>query len=403
MIKKIECNKVFGAFWAKGLAQEFNFDVPPSGDPDFDKTVWEVYNRKIWFVSAVRLIAETHKNGKWLNDFATNYENYFIPFGCAKLKENATQILQNVIRGDYVQTQYPDNTFIRQLFFDATPTGLDYTKSANIKKAIEKIKWVNKPRPKGQKNKTKYVSKICIPTPPPHAETLEELYRGGDITPENSFTIKGLSKAGKLFFLYICICLQKDCQLQQYLETDRVFDVSEYLLEAFTGVARKHIKGLQDAVKSMVSKNLLFQCPTPDGLGWFATPVIIIDPNQDLKKTGGKINRVKISKDFITNQQVQTMLTRYFDVEYLTGLTLQEIIKGAQDLNIILSLLPVLETWYKKNLTPISYKSFITLNGYEDNANTKKKIRRAAVLLNQNLRFEYGGDWVWEKEKNAQK
>ena len=401
MNKTLDFSERFGGFWKKGLAREFHFEVPTFDNPDFNKTLWQVYSRGIWFVSAVRLIAEGNKNAKWLNQFADNYEKYLIPFGCATIKENATQNLQKVIRGDFAQT-YPDATFIRTLFFDAAPKGLGYSEQAAIKRGMEQIKWINKPRPKGEKNKTKYLPKICISTTPP-AENLDEIYKGGEITPENSFTIKGLTKAGKLFFLYICICLQKDWQLKQYVETDRVFDVSEYLLEAFTGVARMHIKGLQDAVKGMVSKNLLFQCPTPTGMGWFATPVIIIDPNLNLKKTGGKITRVRISKDFITNPQVKTMLTRYFNIEYLTGLTLQEILKGAQDLNTILSLFPVLETWYKKGLAPISYKSFIMLNGYQDNSDTKKKIRRAAAKLNQKVSFERGGDWVWEHANPAQK
>lgn len=399
MIKTINCKKLFGAFWKKGLAQEFKFEVP-TFNPEFTKILWQVYSRGIWFVSAVKVIAEENKNEKWLNQFAETYEKYWIPFGYAKIKENAADNLKKIISGDFVNV-YPDARFIRDLFFDATPTGLGYKEQATIKQAIDQIKWINKPRSK-DKSKTKYLPKICISTQPA-ADSLDEIYKGGEITPENSFTIKGLPKAGKLFFLYICIYLQRDYQLKQYINTDRVFDVSEYALEAFTGVQRDHIKGLQDAVKSMVSKNLLFQCPTPTGLGWFATPVITVDPNLNLKQTKGKITRVKISKDFITNPQVKTMLTRYFNIEFLTGLTLQEILKGAQDLNTILSLFPVLETWYKKGLKPISYSSFITINGYEDSSDTKKKIRRAAAKLNQIVRFERGGDWVWKQQKATKK
>lgn len=403
MKKTIDCKPLFGAYWKKGLNQEFVFEVPPLENKAFADTVWKVYSRSIYFVSAVRLIADGNKNEalkNWLNTFAKSYEGYVIPFGCATFKANPDKILKNIIRGDYLAT-YPDSSFIRNLLFEGGANIGGYAAQTAIKKAIEQIKWVNKPRLKTTL-KTNYLPKICV-APPPPAETLEEIYKGGEITPGNSFTIKGLNKAGKLFFLYACICLRQDIQLKQYVNTDRVLDVSEYRLEAITGVNRENIKNLNTAVKGMVAKNLLFRCNTQNGMGWFATPVIIIDPNLDLRKTGGKITRVKISKDFVANPQVRQMLTQYFNIEVLTGLTLPTILKSAIDLDVILSLFPVLESWHKKELTPMSYATYIKLNNYPDTTDTKKKLRRAAEKLNHKLSFERGGDWVWKREEQGDK
>lgn len=398
MKRIIDCKPLFAAYWKKGLNQEFYFEVPELENKEFNNLVWKIYSRSIYFVSAVRLIAENHKDKRlkpWLNTFADSYERYIIPFGCCEFKTNINvdKTLQQIIRGDYID-KYPDSNFIKELLFAKQKDIGGYKVHSAINAAMEQIKWINKPRKKDNTNK--YLPKICI-SPVPRADTLAEIYKSGDITRDNSFTFKELSKAGKLFFLYVCLCLRQDIQLKKYVNTDTVFEVSEYGLEAVTGVSRENIKGLNNAVKGMIAKNLLFRCNTPTGMGWFATTMVIIDPALDLRKTKGRITRVKISKDFVLNPQVRRMLIQYFNIEDLTGLLLKDILKNATDLDIILSLFPVLESYHKKELKPISYETYIKLNNYPDTADTKKKIRRAGTKLNHKVAFERGRGWIWER------